>query len=214
VKNFLICSFFIVALSAVGLSQARVQGRVLVFPVGFTEGTETARKTAVQTYEEIFSGMGYSILPTTVAERVWTQEMKQPMPTTSTPSDQLLLQLGQRMNADLVVSGTVSWHTRSIWVGLGPRTISTATVDSQIVDVNKRAVVLLVDDIEGRSDERADAWRYAAAVVVNPLITAVSGGPATPQEQRAAQLAIARSLTPFMVEQAVKPRPIPRRTGG
>jgi heat shock protein HslJ len=54
-------------------------------------------------------------------------------------------------------------------------------------------------DAEGRSDEKTDSLKVAGALLISPLVTVVSGGPKTPQETRAAQIAIARSLEKFVV---------------
>jgi hypothetical protein len=84
----------------------------------------------------------------------------------------------------------VAWHTRSIWVNAGPKTISTATVSVYVFDVASGKVVYKKTGVAGRSDERSQVLKLALDVLVSPLVTVVSGGPATPQEQRAVQIAL------------------------
>lgn len=45
------------------------------------------------------------------------------------------------MQVDYVCSGTLGWRVRSVWVGLGPKTKSTATVDLIIIDVKNGEIV-------------------------------------------------------------------------
>jgi len=93
-----------------------------------------------------------------------------------------------------VLCGSVSWHTRSIWVKLGPKTISTATVNVYVVDVFTGTNVYEKHDVEGRSDEKDGALKIAGDILLTPLVSAVSGGPAAPREERALQIAMSRAL--------------------
>lgn len=105
----------------------------------------------------------------------------------------MLKKFGKATGADVVLYGSIKWHTRSIWVNAGPKTISTATVTVYAYDVKSGKVTYKRSGLEGRSDEKTDGLKVAGAILISPLVTAVSGGPATPQEQRAAQIALARA---------------------
>ena len=109
------------------------------------------------------------------------------------PTRATLEAFGKAVHADKVYYGSVSWHTRSIWVDLGPKTISTATVNAYVFDVNANKVVYKSEGIEGRSDEKENGYKIAADILISPLVTVVSGGPATPHEQRAVQIALGRA---------------------
>jgi hypothetical protein len=109
------------------------------------------------------------------------------------PSKASLEAFGMALHVKEVIYGSVSWHTRSIWVDLGPKTISTATVNAYVFDVDSDRVVFKVKGVQGRSDEKENGYKIAADILISPLVTAVSGGPATPREQRAVQIALGRA---------------------
>ena len=110
------------------------------------------------------------------------------------PTNAQLRQYGKKLGASYVVFGSIDWHTRSIWVGSGPKTISTATVDASVLDVATGKVSYSKSGVAGRSDETEDNIKLLAAVLITPFVTVVSGGPKTPQEQRAVQIALARTF--------------------
>jgi len=114
------------------------------------------------------------------------------------PTAKQLTQFGKDTGAKYVVTATVHFHTRSIWVNLGPKTISTCDVTVTIVDP-KTAKIAYEKQASGRSDEKSDPIKVAGAVLISPLVTAVSGGPKTPQESRAGQIAVANALYKFVV---------------
>ncbi|MES1227689.1 MAG: hypothetical protein ABUL72_03405, partial [Armatimonadota bacterium] len=159
-------------------------------PWTFENGTDTARETAINTAEEIARKAGYASVPTDVAEAAWKSHNWRTPTYGRTPTRATLRAFGRAVNADKVLYGSVSWHTRSIWVNLGPRTISTATVNMNVLDVKSGRITFSRNGIEGRSDEDTDNYKLAADVLFTPIVTAVSGGPATPQEQRAVQVAM------------------------
>ena len=109
------------------------------------------------------------------------------------PSKSTLEAFGKANHASVVLYGAASWHTRSIWVDTGPKTISTATVDAYVFDVASDKVVYRSKRVQGRSDEKENAYKIVADILITPLVTVVSGGPATPREQRAVQIALSRA---------------------
>jgi hypothetical protein len=163
----------------------------VAYPWVFDNGTSTSRTTAVSSADEIGQAADYASIPDDVAKAAWGADG---LPTTRfghMPSRASLETFGSALHAKVVIYGSVSWHTRSIWVNLGPKTISTATVNAYVFDVKTGKVIFRVKGMQGRSDEKSNGYKIAADIVLGtPLVTAVSGGPATPQEQRAVRIAL------------------------
>ncbi len=187
-------------LCATGLPSALAQqsdrGSVAAFPVVFSEnnGTPDSHETAVQAVKEILQKAGYTLTSNEVARNTW-ERLNLPAPKMNTPSRRRdIVRFGKEMKVRYVVATTVYFHSRSIWVNLGPKTISTATVGVIITDIGSGKVVYRKKGVEGRSDEKSNTLKLVGAVLVTPLVTMVSGGPKTPHEQRAAQIAVARAF--------------------
>jgi hypothetical protein len=173
------------------LKKAAVEkGMAVALPWVFKNGKETSRLTAVTTAEEIMRKAGFASIPGDKANAAWTSNDLQAPSFGHLPSASTLKAYGTALHADKVIYGSVAWHTRSIWVNAGPKTISTATVDAYVFDVASGKNVYKQIGITGRSDEKSNGYKLAADIIFTPLVTAVSGGPATPQEQRAVQIAM------------------------
>lgn len=171
------------------------RGQAVSFPWVFKDGTDTARLTAKEACDEIARKAGYANISDDVSKAAWTK-LKLPKPGVGLlPSRASLKAFGKAVKADKILSGSISWHTRSIWVNAGPKTVSTATVNAYVHDVKSGAVVFKRTAVKGRSDERSSGYKIAAAVLFTPLVTAVSGGPATPREQRAVQIALGKAFS-------------------
>jgi hypothetical protein len=170
------------------------KGTAVSFPWVFENGTETARTTALESGNDILHKAGYASIPFEVAQASWTSHKLRVPSFGHLPSRTRLQTFGRSLKADKVIYGSVSWHTRSIWVNMGPKTISTATINVYVYDVKSGKVDFTRKSIEGRSDEVSNNYKLAADVFFTPLVTAVSGGPATPQEQRAVQIAMGLAL--------------------
>ena len=184
--------------------QATTNGVAVAYPWVFENGTDTARGTATESAERVLHRAHYSSIPSDVAKAAWLSH-NLPEPTMDNlPSVESLSAFGKALNAKEVIYGSISWHTRSIWVNLGPKTISTATVDVYVFNVRTGKVVFQNVDVEGRSDEKSNGYKIAADILLTPLVTVVSGGPATPHEQRAVQLALGLAFRPWV--QKVAPR--------
>lgn len=182
------------ALPSIGDQNAQVKGTAVAYPWSFDKGNKTSQKTAMDTVDEVARKMGYATIPRDVAEAAW-DKLELPTPTPhKEPSAKSLAKFGKQLNAALVIYGSVGWHTRSIWVGAGPKTISTATVNVHVFDVRTGKEVYKKAGVEGRSDEKENGLKVAASVLITPVITAVSGGPATPREQRAVQIALGNAF--------------------
>lgn len=172
---------------------ASSKGTVAVWPWTFDKGTDTARNTAVETVREIAEKSGYQ----TVSKQRAFAVAKNLSPTIAyrngNPIKSDLRRYAKAVGANLVVYGTVKWHTRSIWVGSGPKTISTATANVYAYDARQNRIVYSKRGIVGRSDEKENTLKVVGSVILTPMVTAVSGGPATPREQRAVQIALGRA---------------------
>lgn len=172
-------------------SQATMKGTAVSYPWTFANGNVTSRTMAATVSDEIAQKAGYSCVSMDNAMSAWKEQgLRAPSPG-SWPTSSSLVSFGKATKADRILYGKVSWHTRSIWVNAGPKTISTATVTAYVFDVAKGRVVYKRSKVTGRSDERSNTLKVAAAVLLTPIVTAVSGGPATPREQRAVQIAMA-----------------------
>ena len=169
------------------------KGTAVVFPWSFQNGHGDSHKLAIQSGEEVARRAGYSAVPRKVAVAAWKSDGFSKPVFGRLPTHAQLQTYGKSLQAQKVVYGSVSWHTRSIWVNLGPKTVSTATINVYVFDVAANRVVFKKLGVTGRSDEKSDGYKIAADVLFTPLVTMVSGGPATPQEQRAVQIALGRA---------------------
>jgi hypothetical protein len=177
-------------------AQDREKGTVAVYPIIFNHnsGDETSRKTAIAAIDETLQKGGFTLISSRVAANTW-RKLGLPMPTAEEAARRTdLVRLGTELKARYVVSAVVLFHTRSIWVDLGPRTVSSATVDIVITDVNDDKTVYSRTGVTGRSDEKFDLAKAGADLLITPLVTIVSGGPKTPHEQRAVQIAVAKAM--------------------
>ncbi len=176
------------------------KGTAVVYPIVFKRqsGTKGSHATAVQAVREVLQKAGYTLISDTVAASAW-KHLRIPYPATDSPPRRSeLVRFGKAVHAQYVVFPRFDFHSRSIWVNIGPKTVSTVTTDVSILDVMTQQMVYTKKHVQGRSDEKTQTAKVVAAVLITPLITAVSGGPKTPQEQRAAQISVARALQPWV----------------
>lgn len=177
-------------------AQENSKGAIVVYPVVYSRnsGTGTSRKTGVRSVQEALQKAGYTLVSSTVAANTW-RRLGISLPETERPASlHNIVRFGMAVKARYVVAPVFDFHSRSIWVDLGPKTVSTATVDLVITDVVKKATVYTRVDVSGRSDEKFDPVKAGADVLISPLVSVVSGGPKTPHEQRAVQIAVAKAL--------------------
>lgn len=184
----------IVAVAAIAPAQSqKSKGTAVCYPWSYAKGTDTAQTTSQATVEHLARREGYSSVPLDVAKTAWDNLRQNNPRVGSIPSTAALKAFGKKVGADLVLYGSIKWHTRSIWVNIGPKTISTATVNVYVFNVKAGKVVYRKTGVQGRSDAKLDEKKFGE-VVGNP----VSGGPKTPQEQRAAQVALATAYRGWM----------------
>lgn len=184
--------------AVMGVAQPAPRGSVVVFPVIFDKsGTDTSRAKAETALNEVFRKGGFRVVDSRKAADAWRARGMR-VPTSARPPQTAdLVRVGRAIGVQYVATSHVTFHTRSIWVNLGPKTISTCHMATTIIDVKTGKIVHDVE-VDGRSDEKTDKLKVVGALLVSPLVTAVSGGPKTPQETRAAQIAAARSLEKFV----------------
>ena len=175
---------------------------IAVLPWQLENGTDRAKKTAREFLSALLTKIKVDAASEVKTTAAWaastgSEEIYQ---NNQLPSAANMLRVGNKMGVDWVMSGKVSWHSRSIWVGLGPKTKSTATVSVRIVDVKNQVVALEVADMKIDDTAKEDTLKALGAVFVSGLFTVVSGGPKTPHEQRAVQIGIAKALEPWLAQ--------------
>lgn len=196
---------------ALGLALAAGQAApppktIAIFPLHFTEGTETAQETARNTLVKAFEAKGYEVINHSVAVNTWANKIQIPVSHTL-PTSRKLLAYGKMLNADYVCAASFKWHTRSIWIGAGPKTKATCWVTLRMINVKQAHIVLDRKNVEADDNEVDSTLEAAVSVLILP-ITVVSGGPMTPRQERAAQIAIGKALNPLFQQKKIKTRRI------
>lgn len=192
--------------------------QIAVIPWSFKEGTDTAVQTAKEAISKILQGSNFEVVPWGRTKMFWEERLGMPVlretldareALPELPSPTAMLKLGKLMGVQYVCAGRASWHTRSIWVTLGPKTKADCTVDTVIVDVDNAQVVLDARNVKADSTRKEAGLETAGALLVTWWITLPSGGPKTPHQQRAAVLAISDAFKPFVQSSAAQRRKIP-----
>lgn len=174
---------------------------IAVLPWNLVKGTEGAKQKAKEFLSTLLTKIQVDQVSEVKAMAAWAEvndvsyNVENALPTAPQ-----MLRVGQRLGVDWVMSGSVSWHSRSIWVGLGPKTKSTCTISVRIVDVKRQETALDVKDLKMDSTAKEDTLKALGTVFVSGLFTFVSGGPKTPHEQRAVQLGITKALEPWLAQ--------------
>ncbi len=178
------------------VAQEKSLGIAVIYPIVYSRGSGSSgsRETAVQSVRSVLQKGGYTLVSDSVASSTW-KSMRIPAPSAKNSSKMRdIVKFGEAVKARYVVSPVFDFHSRSIWVDLGPKTVSTVTVSVNITDVSSNKVVYVRKNVEARSDEKFDAVKAGADLLLTPLVTVVSGGPKTPHEQRAAQIAVFKAM--------------------
>jgi hypothetical protein len=202
-KNAMTCAVGLLLSMALGLQvyadNAQPQ-TVVVYPMIFANGTDGAHEISVKYLHSILSKIYLEEISEDKANFTWVKVMHNdpPTPTSEIPSNKELLELGVKLNADWVIAVRERWHTRSLWVGFGPKTKSDCYVDMKIIHVPNAEIVRDAKNIDGNDTARDDALKDAGAILLTPFITTVSGGPKTPHEQKAAINAIGKAISPWV----------------
>lgn len=201
--------------------RANTPETVAILPWIYKDGTPGAQIAAKEFLETaltksyFFREDSFQIIPEERVTLAWTNDMGHDPNSerTGLPTPKELLKLGEKLGVDWVITGHASWHTRSLWIGMGPKTKSDCTVDMMIVDVKKKELSLDAREVRMGSAPTDPPVKAATVVLLGFVsrglftstlpLTLVSGGPKTPREQSAVQLAIAKAIAPWL---AVHPR--------
>lgn len=188
--------FFFASLS---LAQPASRGSIAIWPVITDDsGTPTSRAKAKEALTEVVRKGGFRVLDDAKASQAWRSLSYRTPTIVRPPSKAQLSQFAKVAGVRYVLTSSVTFHTRSIWVNLGPKTVASCHVAVTVLD-SQTGKIVHEADADGRSDEKSDGLKVAGALLISPLVTAVSGGPRTPQESRAAQIAVARALEKLVV---------------
>ncbi len=192
----------LVAASGLLCSICLAQGthQVAIGPWEFDDGNVTSRTMVVDTVRRIAEHQGLVSVSPDVVQQATDSTGQGFGARRGRPDLARLAGFAAATHADVVIFGRASWHTRSIWVGTGPKTISTATINLFVYNAILGKVTYSKRNSEGRSDEKESTLKDVADVLLTPIITVMSGGPATPREQRAAQIAIGRAMRPWIAQ--------------
>ncbi|MDE2126039.1 MAG: hypothetical protein KGJ62_05565 [Armatimonadetes bacterium] len=194
---------FAAAMTFIILSVAGAQpnrGTAVVYPIVFSRnsGAHGSRVVAVRSVDEMMQRGGFTLVSRTRAAEAW-RRLGMPRPTSAHPATlRELTRLGRAVGARYVVAPAFNFHSRSMWVDLGPRTVSTAIINIVIANASTGRFAYVRKGVTGRSDEKFNAVKAGADLLFTPLVTAVSGGPKTPHEERAVQIAVVRAMRGFV----------------
>ena len=190
---------------------------VAVLPWIYENGTPGARIAAKEflettlTKSQFFREDSFQMIPDARVTMTWTTDIRHDPGSkrTGLPTPKDLLKLGEKLGADWVITGHALWHTRSVWIGLGPKTKSDCTVDMMIVDVRKKELSLDARNVKMASAPRENPLKAATTILLGFVgakglfsstlpLTVLSGGPKTPCERSAVQSAIAKAIGPWL----------------
>lgn len=176
-----------------------------VLPIAFVKGSDGSRKTTKEFMTTLLTKTKVDTPSEVKTLSAWEQVNKGEFvakPELPTPAQ--MLRLGEKLGTNWVIAASVDFHSRSIWVGLGPKTKSTVTINLRIVDVAKEEIALDVKGLEMDDTAKEDTLKALGTVFVSGLFTFVSGGPKTPHEERAAEMGIAKAMEPWLVQRLPK----------
>jgi hypothetical protein len=175
---------------------------VAILPIVFRGGTVTAMRTARDTIDRFFDHAGYDEISVRRIRQSFRPYVELVGPEQDglprLPSDGEMRRVGQSLGATLVCAAEISWHTRSVWVSLGPKTKSTCTINLKMIDMAHGDQVLSEHDVTADDTAEESGFATAAGIITGGLVTVVSGGPETPHQQRAVQIALSKAFEPWL----------------
>lgn len=184
-------------------AQAEVKTETIaILPWRLADGTDGAKVAARDFLNEMMTKAKVEVISPARAQNAWREvngsdyDPENP----KLPTDAQLLRVGQKLGVDWVMAGSAEWHSRSIWVSLGPKTKSTCSISVRLVDVAAQTLALSVDRLQMDSTAKEDTLKALGTIFISGLFTMVSGGPKTPHEVRAVKLGMAKSLEPWLVK--------------
>lgn len=175
---------------------------IAILPWRLADGTDGAKVAARDFLNEMMTKAKVEVISPARAQNAWKEANGGDYDAESPklPTDAQLLRMGQKLGVDWVMAGSAEWHSRSIWVSLGPKTKSTCTISVRLVDVAAQTMALSVDKLQMDSTAKEDTLKALGTVFISGLFTMVSGGPKTPHEVRAVKLGMAKALEPWLVK--------------
>jgi len=120
------------------------------------------------------------------------------------PTTEQMAEIGDKLGARYVLAGRAQWRRKDVWVGISNRTKSMCTVDLLILDTSNKRLVLSARDVMGDSTENKNLFNsITSAISLNPLPLLLPGS-VTPQEQHAAEVAIAKAIVPWIRRERIQ----------
>ena len=144
-------AFYLACNPVCALAQATAESKIqepvivetiAVLPWNFLNGTEGAKRTGKEFLSTVLTKIKVDAVSEVKTLAAWEQVNTgeyQPKDATL-PSPAEMLRVGTKLSTDWVMAGSADWHSRGLWIGLGPKTKSTCTVSARIVDVKKQIV--------------------------------------------------------------------------
>lgn len=193
--------------SAPLLAPAPALDKIAAMPLVFQDGTDTAVKSATEMFNALIAAALCEPVKEEDVMNVWLRELRYKDYETriparkyvpDLPAPKMLLALGQRLGVRFVIAGRVKWQTTSKWVSLGPKTKAYCSVDMIVIDVPQKSIIVEETGVLADSTRAEKGWETLGSLFVSMGFTALSGGPKTPHQERAAQLALTGSLADWI----------------
>ncbi|MFQ3588126.1 MAG: hypothetical protein SNJ76_10765, partial [Fimbriimonadaceae bacterium] len=191
-------------------AQPRSVPKVALFPWSYCENESGTSSAGIQMAENVlrrlFEDQGQMAVQPLAESRAawnaaggqpWISVIEEPKDQPQIPNAALLLKFGRTAGVDYVAAGRIYWHVRSVWVGLGPKTKANATIDVTIIDVNKGEVAYEVRNFKSDSNKAEKWYETGGALFLTWGITLLSGGPKTPQIERATAIGLGGATDDF-----------------
>ena len=177
-------------------------GSIAVMPVLFQKGSAKAERTGRDVMNALLDTAKTTRIPQDQILKAWQDTTGAPWPEKpkSLPTREEMLAVGRAVNSELVLETSVKWRDRTVWVSFGPKLKSECTVNCLILNVKTGETVLEVKDLKMDDTAREDVFRAVGGAVLSGafVVPVLSGGDASPHEQRAVQLALGKALMPWV----------------
>jgi hypothetical protein len=181
----------------------QTSGTIAVFPVLFQKGNARAEHTGKEVLNSLLDSAKTARVPQDQILKAWQDTTGAPWPEKPThlATREEMLAVGRAVNAEMVMETLVKWHTRTVWVSLGPKVKSDCTVTCLILNSSTGETVFEARDIKMDDTAKEDVVRAVGGAVLSgaivvPVLT--TGGDPTPHQQRAVQLALNKALMPWI----------------
>lgn len=179
--------------------QPKPAQRIAILPWRLVDGTDGGKKVAQETLREVLSKSGYELVGEGEVRQAAKQVLGTAQPETLSISPSMidLARIGREVDAQYVMVGAITWHTKSVFVFPTNRTKATANLSMQCVDVKRERVSFTVADVKADSHETMNWGTTAIGVLIHPL-GLVFSGPKDPHHRRSAQLVVVKAIDEWM----------------